>query len=164
MKTIQIPMLAELIAARNKLRDHYDAVLRQNHSEEVKLHFTFDGNLVGDLGEALAVKHFGVRLVETKSHPGIDGYTIDGTSTVQVKATGTKRGPAFRKTETRADYLLFFEIDFENGQAQVVFNGPEHYATSKLPKEFSNQRMLSANAIREANKLVLDHERLPCLK
>lgn len=153
-------MLSDLIAARNKLRDHYDDILRTHHSPAVKLHFTFDGNLVGDLGEALAVKHFGVRLVETKSHPGIDGYTADGISTVQVKATGTSRGPAFRKTETKADYLLFFEIDFTKGVGQVVFNGPERYATQFLPTEFSNQRMLTASKIRQADRLVLDHERL----
>lgn len=142
------------------MRAHYDALLRRSHSEDVKLHFTFDGNLVGDLGEALAVKHFGIRLVETKSHPGIDGYAPDGNTTVQVKATGTKRGPAFRKTETKADHLLFFEIDFDNRIAQVVFNGPERYATSKLPTEFSNQRQLSPKQIREADALVADHERL----
>lgn len=160
MRIIEIPMLDELVEARNRMRAHYDALLRRSHSEDVKLHFTFDGNLVGDLGEALAVKHFGIRLVETKSHPGIDGYAPDGNTTVQVKATGTKRGPAFRKTETRADHLLFFEIDFDNRIAQVVFNGPERYATSKLPTEFSNQRQLSPKQIREADALVADHERL----
>lgn len=158
---IEVPMLAELVASRNKLRDHYNGILRQSHSEVVQLHFTFDGNLVGDLGEALAVKHFGVRLLETKSHPGIDGHTADGKSTVQVKATGTGRGPAFRQTETKADYLLFFEIDFENGRAKVIFSGPEHYATVKLPKKFSGQRSLSASAIRAANDEVPDAERLP---
>ncbi len=161
MTDIKIPMLDELVEARNKMRDHYDALLRVTHSEGVKLHFTFDGNLVGDLGEALAVKHFGVRLIETKSHPGIDGYAPDGNTTVQVKATGTRRGPAFRKTEFNANHLLFFEIDFDNRIAQVVFNGPERYATSFLPTDFANQRQLSPKKIREADALVQDHERLP---
>ncbi|NOV21659.1 hypothetical protein E5S70_37820 [Ensifer adhaerens] len=161
MSIIEIPMLDELVEARNKMRAHYDELLRLGHADNVKLHFTFDGNLVGDLGEALAVKHFGIRLVNTKSHPGIDGHAPDGKTSVQVKATGTKRGPAFRKTETRADHLLFFEIDFDDRVAHVVFNGPEKYATDFLPVEFKNQRQLSPNKIREADALVQDHERLP---
>jgi hypothetical protein len=128
---------------------------------DVELKFTLDGNLVGDLGEALAVQLFSIKLMETSSTEGIDGYTKDGKHTVQVKATGTGRGPAFRQTETRADYLIFFDLDFENAKGTIVFNGPEHYAVQKLPKIFSGQRMLSKNQIRDADKLVPDHERLP---
>ncbi len=63
---------------------------------------------------------------------------------MQVKATGTARGPAFRLSETRADHLLFFDLDFEAACGTVVFNGPEHVATRTLPETFDNQRMVSA--------------------
>jgi hypothetical protein len=99
------PAIAELVTARNKVRDHYQAMLEAKGGT-AKLHFTLDGNLVGDIGEALAADIFGIRLVDTKSTEGIDGYAPDG-RTVQVKATGTCRGPAFRQTQTRADHLLF---------------------------------------------------------
>ena len=153
------PDIAELITARNKVRDHYNGKIRAWGSR-VDLSFTLDGNLVGDLGEALAMDLFDLRLVEAKSTAAIDGYTADGRS-VQVKATGTGRGPAFRNTEMRADHLLFFDLDFETATGEIVFNGPEHYAVASLPSMFEGQRSLTRNQIRAANKLVGEEERLP---
>lgn len=159
MRTFNLPpVIAEMAAARNLVRDHYRHMLRDKGSN-VDLNFTFDGNLVGDIGEALAAQFFDVRLVEAKSIEGIDGYAPDG-RTVQVKATGTGRGPAFRCAETRADHLLFFDMDLESGTGMTVFNGPEHYATSRLPEVFPNQRSLTANQIRQADALVKLEERL----
>lgn len=155
------PAIADLLEARNKVRKHYEAILRTQGSQ-VDLAFTLDGNLVGDIGEAIATELFGVRLVETKSTEGFDGYAEDD-RTVQVKATGTKRGPAFRQTETRAQHLLFFCLDFENATGSVAYNGPEHYVTKYLPKAFSGQRMVSRAQIRQANQQVQDRERLPRL-
>ncbi|WP_448538375.1 DUF6998 domain-containing protein [Sphingobium yanoikuyae] len=152
------PSIAELIKARNVVRDHYGQVLRRQGSE-VELKFTLDGNLVGDLGEALAAELFGVRLAETKSTEGIDGHAPDG-RTVQVKATGTKGGPAFRPTETRADHLLFFCLDFENGTGEVAYNGPEKNVTRYLPVGLTKQRCVSRPRIRIANDSVTQAERL----
>lgn len=154
------PAIADLVSARNKLRTHYNAVLKAQGSN-AELKFTLDGNLVGDLGEAIAVELFGIQLLETKSAEGIDGYAPDGRTTVQVKATGTERGPAFRPTETRADHLIFFDLDLENATGEVVFNGPEHYAIALLPKEFDSQRMLTPKQIRAADQQVMPEERLP---
>jgi hypothetical protein len=97
--------------------------------------------------------------VDAKSNEGIDGIAPDG-RTVQVKATGAGRGPAFRCVETRADHLLFYDLDLETCRGQVIFNGPEHYAVQKLPKVFANQRSLSPAQIRHADSLVRDVERL----
>lgn len=144
------PAIADLVAARNKLRDHYKAV---------GLKFTLDGNLVGDLGEAIAVELFGLRLVDARSTAGIDGYAPDG-RTVQVKASGTGSGPAFRQTEARAQHLLFLDLDFERAKGLVVFNGPEQVAVSKLPTVFVNQRSLTQGQIRAADALVDDSDRL----
>lgn len=152
------PAIASLIAARNALRSHYREILLARGST-VDLSFTLDGNLVGDIGEALSVELFGIRLVDAKSTEGIDGYAPDG-RTVQVKATGRGRGPAFRLTETRADHLIFFDLDFEGASGQVIFNGPEHYATSLLPPVFSGQRSLTARQIRAADSRVQAAERL----
>ncbi|MFO1241571.1 MAG: hypothetical protein U1E64_14635 [Sphingomonadaceae bacterium] len=152
------PAIADLLAARNKVRDHYQRVHRQQGGS-VELRFTLDGNLVGDIGEAIAVEMFGIRLVETKSTEGIDGYAPDG-RTVQVKATGTGRGPAFRCTETRADHLLFFDLDFSSATGNVVYNGPEHYVISYLPQKFEGQRMVSKKQIRDADAEVHPAERL----
>lgn len=155
------PAIAQLLEARNSVRQHYEKVLRAQGSH-VDLKFTLDGNLVGDIGEAIATELFGVKLVETKSTEGIDGYAPDG-RTVQVKATGTKRGPAFRKTETRAEHLLFFCLDFENATGTVVFNGPEHHVTRYLPEDFTGQRMVTRPQIQRADGAVEEAERLPRL-
>lgn len=72
--------IRELLAARNRLRDHY---------RFADLKFTLDGNLVGDIGEAVAAKLFGLRLLK-RNGTGIDGEAPDG-RTVQVKASGTIR-------------------------------------------------------------------------
>lgn len=144
------------------MRKYYRAILAAQRAD-ADLSFTLDGNLVGDIGEAIAVELFGIRLVERKSYEGIDGFAPDGTTTVQVKATGTKRGPAFRQTETRADHLLFFDLDFERQCGEIVFNGPEHLAVAKLPPTFSGQRSLTPGQIRAADLTVPADQRLPII-
>ena len=108
---------------------------------------------------------FGLKLDHARSKIGVDGTAVDG-RTVQVKATGTKRGPAFRPTKVGADHLLFFCIDFENGTAEVVFNGPEEIAIGDL---FSNpnattQRMVTRKQIVSRNSDVNENDKLPQLK
>ena len=142
------PVVADLVA-RNKLRAHY---------KSAGLKFTLDGNLVGDIGESIAAEIFGVQLVPGNG-TGIDGHAPDGRS-VQVKATGTGRGPVFRCVDTRADHLLFLDIDFENLKGQVIFNGPEHVALSKMPEAWLGQRPVSKGHIRAADKSVDDGDRL----
>jgi hypothetical protein len=151
MKTFTLPpAIADLVAARNRLREYYASA---------DLKFTLDGNLVGDLGEAIAAELFGIRLTPGRSAQGIDGHAADG-RTVQIKATGTGRGPAFRQVETRADHLIFFDLDFEQASGMVVFNGPEHIATEALPKQFTGQRSLTPLQIRAADARVSPGQRL----
>ena len=143
------PVVKELVAARNRLREHY---------KSAGLKFTLDGNLVGDIGEAIAAELFGIKLVAANG-TGIDGHAADGRS-VQVKATGTGRGPVFRHVDTRADHLLFFDIDFENLKGEVIFNGPEHIALTKMPEAWIGQRPVSKVQIRAADALVPIEDRL----
>lgn len=152
--------IANLIQSRNLLRDHYNRKLRARGSE-VQLSFTLDGNLIGDLGEALAADLFDIMLVDTRATEGIDGFFGPDGRSVQVKATGTNRGPASRQTETRADHLLFFNLDLQNATGEIVFNGPEHRAIKGLPKVFVGQRSLSRAQIRAADLQVKADERLP---
>jgi hypothetical protein len=141
-KTFDISGPVEITPRRiGDVRRHYEAILRAQGSD-VELQLTLDSNLIGDIGEAITTELFGVRLVATKSTEGLDGHAQDG-RTVQVKATGTKRGPAFRQTETRTDHLLFFCLDFENAPGLVAYSGTEPYVTHYLPDTFSGQRMVS---------------------
>lgn len=143
------PDVRQLVEARNLLRRRYP-----------ELTFTLDGKLVGDIGEAIAAELFGVELVQGK---GIDGWK-DGRS-VQVKATNSMRGPAFRKQDLRADHLLFFAFHWDTMVGEVVFNGPEHIALSMLPATWiSGQRSLTWNQVVQANKAVAPADRLPMLE
>lgn len=143
------PPIEDLIKARDRLRQHYD---------QPSLTFTLDGNLVGDLGEALAVKYFGLTLT-ARNDTGIDGYTADNKS-VQVKATGKKRSPAFRMVDIRADYLLFFSFNFEECTAEIIFNGPEDVIRKLLPEEWVGQRAVPMAKLIEEKKKILPHQRL----
>ncbi|WP_432475276.1 DUF6998 domain-containing protein [Brucella anthropi] len=150
-----------LFEARNQLRDSMNAGIAATGSD-VRLKFTLDGNLVGDIGEALSVIHFGVKLVDTAAHPGIDGYAPNGRS-VQVKATGTGRGAAFRQTEIEADHLIVFDLDLENATAMVLFNGPERYIRKLLSKPIIGQRSVSRSQLLKADARIQPHERLESL-
>lgn len=147
------PEIRDLISARNQLRKRYAAF---------GLQFTLDGKLVGDIGEAIAAEMFGIKLTEGNA-TGIDGFAPDG-RTVQVKATGTGRGPVFRHVSTRADHLLFFSLDFETLTGETVFNGPEEIALSLMPDKWSGQRPVSMRTIRHADRQVRDEQRLPPLR
>ena len=144
----------ELVAARNKLKDHFS---------EYDLRFTFDGNLVGDLGEAVAADLFGLTLTG-RSKEGIDGYARDGRS-VQVKASGTRRGPAFRPVETKADHLIVLHLDYDACEGEVIYNGPEEpVVTQLLPDSWRDQRTANLRGLIKLNNSVANHERLPIIE
>ena len=146
LETFKLPEpIADLVKARNRLRSHF---------EKVGLKFTLDGNLVGDLGEAIASELFGITLM-ARNGAGIDGFAPDGRTTVQVKATGTGRGPAFRPTEIRAKHLLFFDFDFETLIGTVAYNGPEHPVIEDLlATNWLGQRLVSREKIKRLNDCV----------
>ena len=146
------PSIRKLISARNELKAHYS---------NVDLSFTLDGNLVGDLGEAVAAELFGLRLTG-RSNEGVDGYAPDGRS-VQVKASGTKRGAAFRLVETKADHLLFLHFDYDGCYGEVIYNGPEEPVRAALPETWVGQRSVSAATFRRLDKFVADDDRLELL-
>ncbi|MEH6808566.1 MAG: hypothetical protein V7651_06910 [Hyphomonas oceanitis] len=143
------PAIKQLVEARNALQAHYRAS---------GLSFTLDGNLVGDLGEALAAEIFGLKLGR-RSSEGVDGIAPDG-RTVQVKSSGTSRGPVFRQVATKADHLLFFHFDYDDCSAELVFNGPEKMVIAFMPETWVGQRMASISKVRMADKAVLDQDRL----
>lgn len=138
-----------MVLARNRLRDHY---------RSAALEFTLDGNLIGDIGEAVAAELFGLKL-SRRNGTGIDGDAPDGRS-VQVKATGTNRGPAFRMVDTRADHLLFLVFDLENLEGEIVYNVPEEPVIKLLPTAWVGQKTLSLAQIRRADAAVCGGLRL----
>lgn len=80
---------------------------------------------------------------------------------MQVKASGTFRGPVFRKQEEGADHLLFFHFDFDRRVGKVIFNGPEKRALEKMPVTWTGQRTVPLGHLRQANAALQESDRLP---
>ena len=123
------------------------------------LRFTLDGRLVGDIAEATAADAFGLDLCRVR-RPGVDALTRGG-CTVQVKASGIGKGPAFTPGEGRADYLIFLLIDFEQAAAYVRYNGPEAPVRAVLPANFAGTKRVSLAKVVALDAEVPDAQRLP---
>lgn len=128
----------QLIHARNMLRERFSAF---------GLKFTPDGNLVGDLGEAVAAELFELRLVVKAGHKGVDGYDRDNRA-VQIKATGRGKSFSFIHTDTRADRLIALVFDYDRELVKVVYNGSHHDAVARLPPYWSGQKTVTVSTLR----------------
>ena len=105
-----------LVHARNALRARY---------ARFGLKFTPDGNLVGDLGEAIAAELFDLQLCERRGQKGIDAYTREASPrTVQIKASGRGESFPFTHSDAPADLLIALCLDYEREEVEVVYNGP----------------------------------------
>jgi len=148
-------VIKDLVVARDRVREHYSVS---------GVDFTFDGKLVGDVGEVVAAKIFGIALTPGGGQ-GVDGYVgdQDDRRSVQIKATNSGGGPAFRKVETRADFLIFLDFKFDRLIGEVVFNGPEHIALQDLPEGpwKRDQMTVAKGKIRRFNEEVRPEQRLP---
>jgi hypothetical protein len=138
------------VEARNALKAHYAMI---------DLRFTFDGNLVGDLGEAVAAELFDLKLTG-RSNEGIDGFAKDGRS-VQIKASGVRGGPAFRVVDTRADHLIVMHFDYDECAGEIIYNGPEEPVVRALPPTWVGQRCVSISTLKRLDALLTDSDRLP---
>ncbi|HEY8602932.1 DUF6998 domain-containing protein [Tsuneonella suprasediminis] len=139
----------DLFKARDSLR-HSLSTINQG-----RLPFAFDGNLVGDLGEWIAIEEFGMEL-SPAGRAGVDG-TIDG-ETVQVKATITGKQAAFRylPEEILAQRLLVFKICEQGHDYEVIYDGPQKPVVEQIYARWNNksetrgrQRSISANQLRK---------------
>lgn len=139
------PILHRLYEARNELR--------QLHSD---LKFTLDGNLVGDIGEAIAQEHFGLEPLpaNTKGH---DFRAADG-RLVQVKTTQKQKGQVGLGLNKHSfEHLIVLQLT-ESGNYGVLYDGPgslidEARAHKKTPS-------LSVKQLQQLQEQVPDTERL----
>lgn len=156
VNTIKLPeVINKLWIAQQALVAHY---------ADTGLKFTLDGRLVGDIAEALALHHFDLALPQKRTG-GVDALTRTG-KTVQVKATGkSSSGPAFTPGKGRADYLIFFAIDFETNTATVVYNGPEAPIRALLPNEgWTGTKVLPLAEMHRLAKDVAPSDKVVCLQ
>jgi hypothetical protein len=153
--TLQLPeVIKDLWTAQQALARHY---------ADTGLRFTLDGRLVGDIAEALALHHFDL-LLPDKRTGGVDALTRTG-KTVQVKGTGKHNsGPAFTPGKGRADYLLFFAINFEANTAAVIYNGPEAPVRALLPNDkWEGTKVLALAGMHALARNVAVSDRIPCV-
>jgi hypothetical protein len=155
MSRYQLPAeVTHLIHARNQLRQRYSAL---------GLRFTLDGNLVGDLGEAIAAELFDLRLVP-RGIAAIDAYAPDN-RTVQIKATGRGRVLAFTHFHPTAELLIGLVLHFEAEQVEVVYNGPYEDALSRLPADgWQGQKQVPIRRLRLLNEHIDERNRLVALQ
>lgn len=144
------PAVQALVRAHRALVEAYSAT---------SLRFTLDGRLVGDIAEATAAETFGLALCRTRT-PGVDAFAADGLS-VQIKASGIAKGPAFTPGEGRADHLLFLILDFDRAEAHVRYNGPEAPVRAKLPSAFQGTKRVPLASILMLDAGVPAEHRLP---
>jgi hypothetical protein len=122
-----------------------------NNWEHTGLKFTLDGRLVGDIAEAVAAQEFCLEF-PSKRTPGVDLLTLDR-KTVQVKASGIGKGPAFSPGKGRADFLIFMLLHFDEAKAEIIYNGLEAPVREMLPSEFSGTKRVSLNELVKLNKI-----------
>lgn len=154
--TLQLPVvIKDLWVAQQALAKHY---------ADTGLKFTLDGRLVGDIAEAVALHHFDL-LLPQKRTGGVDALTRTG-RTVQIKATGRHNsGPAFTPGKGRADFLLFFALNFEANTATVIYNGPEAPVRALLPADkWEGTKVLALAGMHSLARNVAVADRIPFVR
>jgi hypothetical protein len=141
------PVVKELYAARNKLR----AVFQE-------LSFTLDGNLIGDIGEAIAIADFGLTKLRGNSK-GHDFSDAKGRK-VQVKLTqqttpGKPVGLGNKKQTF--EHLIVIQMA-EDGSYRILYDGPGAYIDAARAHKSSPS--LSVKQLTELQQQVHSHERL----
>ncbi|ASP90295.1 DUF6998 domain-containing protein [Sinorhizobium meliloti] len=144
--------IRHLIHARNQLRARY---------ERFGLKFTPDGNLVGDLGEAIAAELFDLQLVDQRGYKGIDAHTREAVPrSVQIKATGRGDSLIFTHTDKPANILIGLVLRYEQEEVEVVYNGPYDVGLFGLHTAWQGQRPQRVSRFRLWNANVRDEDRL----
>ncbi len=125
--------------------------------------FGLDGNLIGDMGEVIAEKAFG--LVKLKSNSKThDMERPDDGALVQVKATqkaAAGKPVGLGVSKRSFDFLLVFELA-KDGTFEVLYNGPGDIIDHK--RSHKKSASLSRNQLRECQVLVKDAQQLKPVK
>lgn len=123
--------------------------------------FTIDGNIVGDIGEAIAEGAFGL----TKLSSGTRDHDMRAPDNrlVQVKTTQSapaSRGVGLGLIKRSFVHLLVIEFNRE-GYYEVLYNGPGHYVDAA--RSHKKSASLSRNQLRACQEKVPMNERLPAV-
>lgn len=121
--------------------------------------FGLDGNLIGDIGEAIAEKDFGL-VPLGGGKPSHDMRRPSDNALVQVKTTqkaADGKGVGLGLVKTTFDFLLVLELD-KDGTYEVLYDGPGDIidATRAHKKGAS----LSRKQLRACQQTLNDREKL----
>jgi hypothetical protein len=108
------PVLKRLYQARNDLREMFP-----------DFKFTLDGNLIGDIGEAIALHDFGFKKLRGGER-GHDFETRKGSRRclVQIKTTqAVKGGVGMGRTMQTFDHLIVIQLT-SKGDYGILYDGP----------------------------------------
>lgn len=117
----------EIHKALKHLDAGVDMLRRAAAAKAPALKFTLDGRLIGDIGELLAVEHFGI-VPQKKQEAGLDGIDPDGRQ-VEVKTTRLD-SIAFRKI---AERVICIKIHGDD-QWEILFDGHGSQIAKQFPK------------------------------
>jgi hypothetical protein len=145
------PAMRRLCAAHQEVVTHY---------ARTGLKFTLDGRLVGDLAEAIALELFDIVPCKARTN-GADAEVRGSGALVQVKSSGSGRGPTYSKGEGTASYLLFIELDFVAGTATIAYNGPEAPIRALLPRGLKHSTGVKLALVRELASHVAPGDQVP---
>ena len=137
MKSDLPPCVAMFFKAHSELVSALIDDCEASQRDSSQLKFTMDGKLIGDIGEWIAIRHFGMKL-EGTNRKGVDGKI--GEEDVEIKATLRGDGVAFRylSPEHRSPRLLVFHIPPDGCNFETIYDGPQDHAVNNLYKRWDS--------------------------
>lgn len=124
--------------------------------------FALDGNLIGDIGESIAQKVFGLEKLPGNSQ-GHDFECLKMKKKVQVKTTQKVAGSkavGLGRVKTTYEHLLVLELE-RDGSFEVLYNGPGSFIDDK--RQHKTGASLSRLQLRECQTRVNEEHRLQVL-
>jgi hypothetical protein len=159
MKEIQL--LQDIV---DSLNEQYNEITYDNKTHQ-KPKFTLDGKLVGDIGEVIAAKAYGLRLFRPNKHR-YDGCVFkDEDKKVQIKSTIKGHIYFPRDREKSPDYILAILIS-NDGAFEELYNGTGAFIWKNyIDKSAMNIKgkypfKLSLNKLRDLNQDARNKEKI----
>ncbi len=130
--------------------------------------FSLDGKLVGDIGEVLCAKKYGLTLFD-ENEPVHDGKENSTGRKVQIKASFNNYSYFPYGEDKRPDYFLSVNI-LEDGTLEELFNGPgqfiyEQYILKRNLKPYNKTYYtLSKGVLKNLNEKVSESDKIKRVK
>lgn len=132
--------------------ESFQALLRIQETlrcHENRKKFTIDGNIIGDIGEIMAEKHYQIALHENQKKAS-DAHTLDKDEIlVQIKCSFIGARYTYRKYAEKTLLYLALQIH-ENGDIEEVYNGDNNFIQEFLKEESGGKRKETTRGVSKA--------------